>query len=130
MGRNIAARPRAPAPANGPAIFMAKFVEVTGLVAPAVVLVPLTVLRVVLDVSEWAVVVVLLWTPAVTVDSLGSVSGRRCNWEMGERMARIYLVDSLGAVVSVVVAGGWQSFSTSSGTGESTYRSSSSHSPW
>jgi hypothetical protein len=109
---------------------MAKFVEVTGLVAPAVVLVPLTVLRVVLDVSEWAVVVVLLWTPAVTVDSLGSVSGRRCNWEMGERMARIYLVDSLGAVVSVVVAGGWQSFSTSSGTGESTYRSSSSHSPW
>jgi hypothetical protein len=93
---------------------VARLVEVAGLLTPvvvtppAVVVVPLTVLTVVLEVSKPAVVVVLLWPPGITVDSLTSVSGRCRN---AEGSARTYLIVSLDVVVSVVVAGGWPSFS-------------------
>ena len=93
---------------------MARFVEVAGLLTPVVVtppavaVVPLTVLTAVLEVSVPAVVVVLLWPPTVTVDSLTSVSGWCRN---AARSARTYLVASLDIVVSVVVAEGWPSLS-------------------
>ena len=55
----------------------------------------LTVLTVVLEVSKPAVVVVLLWPPGITVDSLTSVSGRCRN---AEGPARTYLIVSLDVV--------------------------------
>jgi hypothetical protein len=118
MGRNTAASPRTPAPVNGPAIFMARLVEVAGapvvVTAPAVAVVLLMVLTAVLEVSV-PVVVVLLKPPAVTVDSLASVSERQ---RIAERAARTYLVASLDVVVSVVVAGAWTPFRMSLGYGE------------
>jgi hypothetical protein len=101
MGRNTAARPRTPAPANGP-ILMARLVDVAGalvvVTAPTVPVVLLTVLTAVLELS----VDVLLTTPVVTVDSLTLVSV----WpRSAEKGARTYLVASLDVAVSIVVAG-------------------------
>jgi hypothetical protein len=59
MGRNTAARPKAPAPANGP-ILIARLVDVAGLpvvvTVPAAAVVLLTVRTAVLEVSVLAVV--------------------------------------------------------------------------
>jgi hypothetical protein len=102
-------------------------VEVAGapvvVTAPAVAVVLLMVLTAVLEVSV-PVVVVLLKPPAVTVDSLASVSERR---RIAERAARTYLVASLDVAVSVVVAGAWTPFRMSLvGIWRETYRRSGS----